>query len=252
MEPLVEQLRALGIEQGDVLLVHSSYRAVRPIVGGPPAIIGALRAAVGDDGTLVMPSWGDDDDAPFDAATTPVSASLGVTAAVFAKLPGVHRSTHPFAFSAMGPNASEIVRDTLPTPPHAQASPVGRVWELDGKILLLGVGHDSDTTIHLAEVLEGVPYSVSKHCTVMRDGRPTRVDYLENDHCCEWFALADDWLRAQDVQREARVGQAHARLVRSRDVVDVVRERLARDPLIFLHDPEDGCVECDEARRSVR
>lgn len=252
MNQLTEQLRALGVNEGDVLLVHTSYRAVRPVAGGPAALIAALQSAVGDDGTLVMPSWGDDDDAPFDPATTSVSDSLGVTAATFARTPGVRRSAHPFAFAAIGRHADEIVADPLPAPPHRLESPVGRVWELDGKVLLLGVGHDADTTIHLAEVLARVPYGVPKHCTVLEDGRRVRVDYLENDHCCQRFTLADDWLRATGAQREGRVGNAHARLLRSRDIVRVVRERLEHSPLIFLHAPDDKCEECDGARRSVR
>jgi aminoglycoside 3-N-acetyltransferase len=100
--------------------------------------------------------------------------------------------------------------------------------------------------------LAQVPYGVPKYCTVVKDGRPVRVDYRENDHCCQRFALAEEWLRAGDLQREGPVGHAHARLVRSRDVVTVVREQLARDPLVFLHPAESGCAECDEARRSVR
>ncbi|HEU0080139.1 MAG TPA: AAC(3) family N-acetyltransferase, partial [Longimicrobiaceae bacterium] len=115
----------------------------------------------------------------------------------------------------------------------------------------LGVGHDADTTLHLAELLAGVPYRVPKHVTVLRDGRPARVEYGENDHCCERFALADGWLRERGLQREGRVGHAPARLARSRDVVRVARERLARDPLVFLHPAGAGCAECDEARASV-
>jgi aminoglycoside N3'-acetyltransferase len=251
MRQIADALTALGVEQGDVLLVHTSYRAVRPVDGGPAGLVAGLRRAVGDGGTLVMPSWTEDDDAVFDPITTPVSSSLGVTAATFAHAPGVLRSAHPFAFAAAGPYAAPIIADPLPIPPHRLDSPIGRVWELDGKVLLLGVGHDSDTTIHLAEALAHVPYGVPKHCTVEQDGRATRVDYLENDHCCQRFALADDWLRSRDLQREGRVGNAHARLIRSRDIVTVVRERLERDPLIFLHAPDDNCAECDEARRSV-
>jgi aminoglycoside N3'-acetyltransferase len=249
---LVEQLKSLGVENGGVLLVHTSYRAVRPVDGGPAGLIAALRAAVGDTGTVVMPSWTGDDDQPFDPATTPVSESLGVTAATFASLPGARRSAHPFAFAAIGPRAEAITADPLPLPPHRLESPVGRVWELDGHVLLLGVGHDSDTTIHLAEAFARVPYGVPKHITVMEGGRPTRIDYHENDHCCQRFALADEWLRARGLQREGRVGNAHARLCRSRDIVAVVREQLARDPLLFLHAPVDDCAECDEARLSIR
>jgi aminoglycoside 3-N-acetyltransferase len=78
-----------------------------------------------------------------------------------------------------------------------------------------------------------------------------RVDYLENDHCCLRFTQADEWLRAKGLQREGRVGNTHARLIKSRDIVAVMQERLERDPLVFLHALEDKCAECDEARGSV-
>src|SRR5438128_173242 len=51
------QLLALGVEPGAVLLVHTSFRAVRPIEDGPTGLITALRGAIGPEGTLVMPSW---------------------------------------------------------------------------------------------------------------------------------------------------------------------------------------------------
>lgn len=248
---LTGQLRQLGVREGAPLLVHTSYRALRPVAGGPAQLIHALLEAIGPEGTLVMPSWGDDDETPFDPARTRVSPTLGVTAELFRRFPKVRRSNHPFAFAALGPAAAAITGDPLPLPPHRPESPVGRVLELNGQILLLGVGHDANTTVHLAEVLAGVPYGVPKHCTVMDGGRPVRVDYRENDHCCERFALADEWLRERGLQREGKVGAAQARLMESSDVVKVVRERLAGDPLIFLHPPEHGCAECDKARRSV-
>jgi aminoglycoside N3'-acetyltransferase len=228
-----------------------SYRAVRPVAGGPANVIRALLEAVGPEGTLVMPSWGNDADTAFDPARTPVSSDLGVTAELFRRFPGIRRSNHPFAFAALGPAAEEITADPLPLPPHRPQSPVGRVFQRGGQILLLGVGHDANTTIHLAEVLAGVPYGVTNHCTVLERGRPVRVEYRENDHCCQRFALADEWLRERGLQREGRVGAADARLMESRDLVTIVRERLARNPLIFLHPPEHGCAECDQARSGM-
>jgi aminoglycoside N3'-acetyltransferase len=247
---IARQLRELGVQAGDVLLAHTSYRAVRPVDGGPPGLIAALREAVGPAGTVVMPAWGDDDETPFDPATTPVAKDLGVTADLFRRQPDVRRSAHNFAFAAAGPHASAIVGDALPLPPHQPESPVGRVHDLDGKVLLLGVGHDSNTTLHLAEVLARVPYGVPKHFTVARGGHRVRVDYLENDHCCRRFALADEWLRDAGLQREGRVGSAQARLARSRDVVQVARDRLDLDPMLFLHAPAEGCAECNLARLS--
>ena len=182
-DALVAQLRALGVEPGGVLLVHTSFRAVRPVEHGPAGLIAALRTALGAAGTLVMPAWGDDDDEPFDPATTPVAADLGVVAGSFWRLPGVVRSAHSFAFAAQGPAAGHVTADPLPLPPHRPESPVGRVHDLDGQILLLGVGHDANTTLHLAELLAGVPDRTPKHCTVRgADGQPVRVDYDETDH----------------------------------------------------------------------
>ena len=248
---LVRQLRALGVRAGGVLLVHTSFRAVRPVEGGPLGLIAALREALGPGGTLAMPSWTGDDELPFDPASTPASPDLGVVADVFWRLPGVVRGGHAFAFAAAGPQAERITAGPLPLPPHIPDSPVGRVHELDGQVLLLGVGHDADTTLHLAELIAGVPYRVPKHITVLQDGRPTRVDYLENDHCCERFSLTEGWLRQGGLQAEGPVGHAHARLARAADIVRVAVEKLAADPLLFLHPPDAACEECDAARRSV-
>jgi aminoglycoside 3-N-acetyltransferase len=250
-EEITRQLRALGVQRGAVLLVHTSFRAVGPVTGGPLGLVAALRDALGPEGTLVMPSAGDDDDEPFDPMTTRSSESLGVVADTFWRLAGVWRSDHPQAFAAAGPLAARITADPLPLPPHRAASPVGRVHELDGQVLLLGVGHDADSMLHLAELLADVPYRVPRHVTVVRDGHPVRLDYGENDHCCERFALADGWLRCHGLQLEGRVGHAHARLARAQDIVEVAVEHLAGDPLVFLHDEGAGCAECDEARWSA-
>jgi len=117
--------------------------------------------------------------------------------------------------------------------------------------LLLGVGHDANTSLHLAELMAGVPYGVPRRITTLEGGQPVRVEYRENDHCCERFALADEWLRSAGLQTEGRVGAAHCRLMRSRDVVRAALQRLAADPLVFLHAEDAGCPDCAAARCSV-
>jgi aminoglycoside 3-N-acetyltransferase len=167
---LASQLLALGVKPGGVLVVHSSYRAIRPVEGGPQGVIDALVEAVGPTGTIVMPSWPGHDDRPFDP-NAPSSPDLGVIADTFRQQVGALRTDHPFTFAALGPEARHITSDPLPIPPHRPESAIGRVWEVEGQILLLGVGHDSNTTIHLAEVLGGAPYRVPKHITHMVEGR---------------------------------------------------------------------------------
>jgi pimeloyl-ACP methyl ester carboxylesterase len=91
----------------------------------------------------------------------------------------------------------EAARITMSHPldvPHGLNSPVGRVYQVDGQILLLGVGHDANTTIHLAEALAGVRYRRPKSVMINRAGPLTRYSYSEIDHCCAIFTLVDDWL----------------------------------------------------------
>jgi aminoglycoside 3-N-acetyltransferase len=247
---LVEQLRELGVREGGVLLVHTSFRAVRPVEGGPLGLIRALRAALGRDGTLVMPTM-TDGETVFDPRATP-TVDMGITAELFWRQPGVLRSTHPGgSFAAEGPLAERICQPQPLSPPHGPDSPVGRVHEFDGQVLLLGVTHSEDTTLHLAEAIAKVPYSISHPCVVEVDGVVSTVMIPETDHCCTRFRLADDWLRPRGLQREGKVGNADARLCNSRDIVAVALEHLSSEPLIFLCPPSQGCEECDVARASV-
>lgn len=244
---LTRQLGALGVQSGGMLLVHAAFSKVGPVEGGPHVLIEALLAAVGPGGTLVMPSMADDDDIPFDRGQIPCRA-LGVVADSFWRMPGVLRSDSPHAFAASGPHAAQI---TLPHPidiPHGLDSPPGRVYELDGHVLLLGVGHDANTTIHVAEHVAGVRYRLPKHATVMENARPRRYEYGETDHCCERFGLLDEWLGQR--QRRGIVGRAEARLARSRDIVAAALGRLRADETVFLHPAGGPCRECNEARAS--
>jgi len=248
-DALTHQLLDLGIMRGGVLLVHTSFSKVQPVEGGPIGLISALHAALGSEGTLVMPSMSYDDDQPFDKTKSPC-LEMGITAETFWRLPGVLRSDNNHAFAAVGPLAKRI---TAPHPidnPHGLDSPVGRVYERDGQVLLLGVGHDSNTTIHLAENLAGVRYRRDKHITVLKDGNPTRLDYREIDHCCQNFSLVGGWLNEKGLQQQGKVGHAEARLIRSRDIVDIVTERLSENETTFLH-PEGFDEQCDDARASL-
>jgi aminoglycoside 3-N-acetyltransferase len=117
-------------------------------------------------------------------------------------------------------------------------------------VLLLGVGHEADTTVHLAENLAGVRYGIPKYAIVIEEGRRLRVDYAEVDHCCQNFSLLDEWLDAERVQRRGIVGLAQARLARSREIVRVALPRLAERETVFLHRAGE-CQECDEAWKSL-
>ena len=246
---MTAQILNLGVTPRAVLLVHTSFSKVGPVEGGPQGLIGALQAALGPNGTLVMPSMSDDDDHPFDPRKTSC-LGMGVVADTFWRGPNVLRSDSPHAFSAIGPEAAHIIADHPLDTPHGLNSPVGRVYELDGQILMLGVGHDANTTIHLAEALAGVRYRRQKSVTIIQAGQPTRYCYSEIDHCCDNFNLVDQWLDAESGQRRGRVGNGEARLARSRNVVATVGAQLRANETVFLHEPGVD-IQCDEARASI-
>ncbi|NIJ64160.1 aminoglycoside N3'-acetyltransferase [Sphingomonas leidyi] len=247
-ETLHAQLRALGVREGGVLLVHMSYRAVRPVEGGPEGLVEALTEVLGPEGTLAMPSATGDDDAPFDPAATPNRDDLGVVADLFWRMPGVLRSAHFDAVSARGPQAEWIAGGPFVLPPAAPGSAIDRIRQAGGQVLLLGVGHHANTMLHLAELVGGAPYRSDFHYI---DASGAEVHYGENDSCCEKFELANAWLKAEGLLREGRVGHAEARLMDAEDLVRIAAAKVRADPLLFLHGAEDGCEECDEARASV-
>ncbi len=248
---LTEQLRTLGVREGAVMVAHSSFRAVGPVESGPAGLLDALGEVLGPSGTLIMPSMtGSRRLEPYDPARTP-TRNMGIIAETFWRLPGVLRSDHPTSsFAARGPMAEAITAPQPVVPGHGLDSPIGRVHELDGWALLLGVGQDANTTIHLGESLADVPYRTAKWTTMLVDGRPQRVEFTEIDHCCRNFDLVDAWLDGGQ-QSRGTVGHATARLARSADIIAAVIPRLRRSPLLFLCQPEAGCEDCDTARQSV-
>jgi len=246
---LLHQLLDLGVRQGDILLVHTSFSKVGPVEDGPMGLITVLRSVLKPEGTLVMPSMSWDDDHPFDPSTTSCP-EMGIVAETFWRYPGVLRSDSPHAFAAVGPLAEQVTAPHPIDPPHGLNSPVGRAYELDAQVLLLGVGHDANTTIHLAENLAGVRYRRLKHVTILEEGKPVRFEYREIDHCCQNFAFVDGWLDDKQLQRRGPVGHGEARLARSRHIVNVVIDRLRLNKTVFLH-PKGFDEECDDAWRSL-
>lgn len=130
---LVGDLRELGVETGDVLMVHASLRAIGPVEGGAVGIISALEAAVGSMGTIVMNLGARDEfdwvnarpqverptlllDAPaFDKDRTPADPDVGALAEVFRQLPGTLVNNHPDGrFGARGHLTRMLLQEPLP------------------------------------------------------------------------------------------------------------------------------------------
>jgi len=234
---LLRELRALGVEPGGVLLVHASLSSLGWVCGGEHAVVLALEEAVGPDGTLVMPAFSAhlSDPAewskppvpkawwpvirehlpPFDPWRTP-TRGMGAVADCFRAHPDVRRSRHPqHSFAARGPHAERITADHALDDGLGERSPLTRLYELDARVLLLGVGHDRNSSLHLAE------YRADwLGTTADKSGVPTSEG---------WVTLTEQHTDGEDFEEigaafadEAigRVGAAEARLFRQRAAVD--------------------------------
>lgn len=171
---LVTDFQNLGLKNGMVLLVHSSLSSLGWVSGGPAAVILALEEVLGEEGTLVMPTHSGDLSDPGFWENPPVpkdwhqkirdtmpafrkdltpSRGMGALPEAFRKQAGTIRSSHPhFSFAARGPKAEYITENHSLHYGLGDDSPLGAIYRLDGFILLLGVGHGNNTSLHLAEV----------------------------------------------------------------------------------------------------
>lgn len=246
---LIKQLQDLGVQSGAVLLVHIAFSKVKPVENDMLGLIDALETVISPEGTLVMPSmyW---DEEIFDPLTTDCCENMGIVADTFWRQPDVLRGDNAHAFAAKGTHAKHITASQPLDIPHGLDSPVGRIYELDGYVLMLGIDQTANTTIHLAENLAGVRYRTQTDLLIMQDNKPTRIKYGEINHCCQNFQLVDNWLNERGLIRKGNIGHAEARLMRSQDIIAVVTEKLRENETIFLH-PYGIDEECDEARAGI-
>jgi aminoglycoside 3-N-acetyltransferase len=243
MATLADDLRQLGLATGDVVLVHASTGQIGFVAGGPQAVVEALLTVVGAAGTIVVPTHTPDNTDPAEWQHPPVPEAwwpvirgegpgfdplrspshwMGVLAETVRTWPGTRRSHHPHvSFAALGPRAADITDDHRVDDALGEHSPLGAINRLDGKVLLLGVGHDSNTSLHLAEWRQPSPPRGPRGGAVRRaDGSSewvTWTDVIEDES--DFAALGADF-EATGAVRVGPVGNATTRLMDQRALVD--------------------------------
>lgn len=177
---LTADLKKLGIETGDTILLHSSLRKLGWVCGGAEAVIEAFLEVIGPSGTLVVPTQTADNSDPAGwerppvpkewwdeiRASTPAydpaktrSREMGIIPEMVRNWPGALRSAHPqTSFAAVGENAKYITEGHALDCMMGEKSPLAKLEILGAKVVLLGVRYDKCTALHLAEYrLEDFP-----------------------------------------------------------------------------------------------
>jgi aminoglycoside 3-N-acetyltransferase len=240
---LKHDFNTLGITPGSVIIMHSSLAEIGWTVGGPISVIKALMEVLTPKGTIIMPTFSSDNSDPTKWENPPVpekwwdiiksempayqpnitpTRGLGIVVETFRRWPKVIRSAHPsLSFAAWGKWAKNIIKDHKLTSGLGEHSPLARIYDLDGKILLLGVNHVNNTSIHLAEYrseFSEKKYAMNGSSMIIKKKRQW-VEYEELDH----NQLGIDF-ESEINYNPAKVGKAEARLISQREIVDFAVE----------------------------
>lgn len=252
---LTDAFATCGVQPGQTLIVHSSLKQIGgSICGGPEAVINALLAVLGDEGTLVMPThtsansepsyWQyppvPEDWWPVIRAHTPAydpntstTRQMGVLVETFRAYPGVLRSAHPtWSFAAKGKHAVYITQGHTLDAAMGNDSPLGHLYERDASILLLGVPHANNTSLHLAEYRANHKKGYEQQGSAMLvDGQRQWVTYTimipDSD---DFNALGADYEAAHpQAVTIAKVGEATTRCMKMPLIVDYAAQWLEKN-----------------------
>ncbi|MGB3027841.1 aminoglycoside 3-N-acetyltransferase [Paradevosia shaoguanensis] len=245
---LANDMSALGITPGDVLMAHAALSRIGRVLGGPDAVIGALRDALGPEGTLmVYTDWnGDFDDlrdadgdvpeairpdiTPFDPLTSRAIRDNGTLPEFVRTTPGALRSGNPGAScAAIGTRAQWLVADHALQYGYGEQSPLGKLVEADGKVLLLGSPLDTLTLLHHAEHLAGIAGKriLRKRDPLLEDGRVVwrwieefdTGDPIVEGLAEDYFATIVSEFLATGKGKRGTIGAAPSVLVQAREIV---------------------------------
>ncbi|WP_310550975.1 aminoglycoside N(3)-acetyltransferase [Paenibacillus glufosinatiresistens] len=241
---LIREFRACGLAEGQTVIAHASLSRLGFVVGGAETLIRALLTVLGPEGTLMIPSqtWKNLDpdtgvhgDLPaawrpiirehwpaYDPALTP-AIGMGQAAEMLRTWPGAARSDHPArSFAAVGPKARHLTGGHDLRNIFGSGSPLDKLYQLGGHVLLIGVGHDKNTSLHLAETRAAYPSKrlVEESSAIMENGVRRWVTYptLEvNDS--DFTELGEAYEREQGPPIH-RIGGAEVRFFEQRPFVD--------------------------------
>ncbi|GAA0445691.1 aminoglycoside 3-N-acetyltransferase [Streptomyces olivaceiscleroticus] len=252
---LRRDLTALGLAEGDAVMFHTRMSALGYVAGGPETVIGALGEVVGKRGTLMV-TCGWNDAPPYDFVSWPqawqdalraehpaydpliseADHANGRLPEALRRLPGAVRSRHPDAsFAALGAAAEELMADHPWDGPHGPGSPLARLVDIGGRVLLLGAPLDSLTLLHHAEALADAPgkrFVTYEQPVVVGGERVWRrfhdIDSEEGAFDYSSVVPEGTWpfevivrdMLAAGIGSSGRVGAAESHLFDARDVVD--------------------------------
>lgn len=239
---LVKDLNQLNLK-GKVVIVHSALSKLGWVCGGAVALIEALQEVITKEGTLIMPAHSGDHSEPKYWENPPVPESwyqtireempayrpevtptrgLGITPEVFRKFPDVFRSDHPcLSFAAWGKEAEAITDGHKLDYALGNNSPLAKIYERKGKVLLIGVGHDSNTSLHLAEYRADFDLRIKIFgSSILKNGQNVWTQYQDIEFNDDLFPAIGKEYELEHEYSTAKIGMTEAKLFEQKEMVD--------------------------------
>lgn len=170
IEKFKNDLHNLGIKKGDSVMMHCSYKSLGEKLA-PNEFFDAFLEILGEEGTLILPAFSYEtvnyENPFFDIKKTP--SCVGFLPEYFrTTYAGTKRSVHAtHSCSVIGKNADYLVKNhELDLTPVGENSPISKLPELNGKILILGSHPDHNTTLHGVEEKGNAPYIFDRSSTI--------------------------------------------------------------------------------------
>jgi aminoglycoside 3-N-acetyltransferase len=239
---LLAGFKEIGLQAGDTVLVHSSYKSLGGVEGGPQAVIDALLDVLGPEGTLVMPAFNFDFNKgqPWDVRNTP--SQMGVLTELVRTDPRAKRIFHPiYSFSIIGKYADELTRERYKSS-YERKSLFGKLRDLDGKIMIIGLSYThSFTFVHHVEEMEGVDYRYKKAFTgqvtdengvTVTDTFYMMVRDLDKGVITEVDPMGA-LLEEHGVVKTQRIGEADVKMMKATEAYAFIAREMRRDPFLM-------------------
>lgn len=242
---LFTDFEKLGILPSDVITVHSSMKQIGETEGGAGTVIDALCDYLGNDGLLTFPAhtWADVKDGEYLYCPETSRCTLGVLPELFRRRPGVFRSLHPtHSVCAYGKNAAQFVDAPLPDGTFCPRNGCyGKLYDQQGKVLLMGVTLTACTFFHAIEEWESpsVPpahYEPWADCLVkLPSGACVKNHvFLPPIDSSHYFDKALPLVLAEPSTKTGKIGNADCILLDCQKIYPIIAKLLKEQPDIFL------------------
>jgi aminoglycoside 3-N-acetyltransferase len=219
VDNFVDALRNVGVNDGDVIFVHSDISAFgMPLSFEKDLLLKGLfdifKKVIGDTGLLILPtfSYSFCKNEIFDVQNT--RSTVGSLTEWFRNQEGVIRSKHPiFSVAYKGNKGYSVDLQNISTDSFDRQSIFGKLHKLKGKIVLFGVDLETVTFIHYVEQFHGVPYRYHKKFkgVISDNGRQypaTYSFYVRNEAVNPILDLANfgSYLTDRNLLKKVKVG----------------------------------------------